>query len=55
MWLLVRVLLIVMPFLVVSGCIYWLALTEHDINYYLSRRPPEFWAAGAAIGVECSP
>jgi Membrane domain of glycerophosphoryl diester phosphodiesterase len=51
MWLLVRVLLIVMPFLAVSGFVYWLALTEHDINYYPSRRPPEFWAAGAAIGV----
>lgn len=51
MWLLLRALAIALPFLAVAGAIYWLVLTEHDINYYLSRKPPEFWAAGAAIGV----
>ena len=49
LWLLLRVLLIVLPFLAVAGLIYWFALTGHDINFYLSRRPPAFWAAGGAI------
>jgi glycerophosphoryl diester phosphodiesterase len=29
--------------------VYWLFLRHHDINYYLTNRPPEFlWAAGIA-------
>ncbi len=51
MWLLLRGVLIVVPFLAACGVVYWLLLTQHDINYYLSRRPPQFWVAGAAITV----
>ena len=46
-----RVLLLVVPFLAASGAIYWLLLREHDINYYLSARPPVFLAACAIVAV----
>ncbi len=44
-----RVLLLAGPFLAVAGWIYLRFLTEFDINYYLSRRPPVFYQAGGAI------
>ena len=47
----VRCLLIAVPFLVVAGAIYKVALTEFDINYYLSERPPAFWGSAIAIAV----
>jgi len=47
--LVVRVLLLAAPFLVVGAAAAWLLLTGHDINYYLSERPPAFWIAGALI------
>lgn len=47
----VRCLLIALPFLAVAGAIYWVALTEFDINYYLSEHPPAFWGAAIAIAV----
>jgi glycerophosphoryl diester phosphodiesterase len=37
------------PFAVVGGLAYLALLSRHDINYYLSNRPPSFYAA-AAIG-----
>ncbi len=37
-----RVLVYLLPFLAAVAAVAWLLLTEHDINYYLSRRPPEF-------------
>jgi len=43
--LVVRVLLIVLPFLAVGAVVAWLLIADHDINYYLSARPPEFMAA----------
>jgi glycerophosphoryl diester phosphodiesterase len=42
--LVVRVLLIVLPFLAVGAVVAWLLITDHDINFYLSARPPEFIA-----------
>ena len=46
-----RVLLIAAPFGALGALVYWQLLTEFDINYYLSERPPEFWMAAASIGV----
>ncbi len=40
------------PFAVAAGGVYRSLLTEHDINYYLTFRPPELWWAiglGAAL------
>lgn len=35
-----------------GGGLAWLAfLRAHDINYYLSHRPPAFWAAAAVAGL----
>ena len=42
--LVVRVLLIVLPFLAVGAVAAWLLITDHDINFYLASRPPEFIA-----------
>lgn len=40
-----RLLLVVAPFLAVGGAVYWWLLTAHDINFYLTEKPPEFrWA-----------
>ncbi len=46
-----RVLVIVAPFGALAALVYWQLLTEFDINYYLSERPPAFWTAAAIIGV----
>jgi glycerophosphoryl diester phosphodiesterase len=37
-----RILLIILPFLAVAGVIGWYLLTEYDINYYLSQKPPAY-------------
>ena len=44
----VRLLVVSLPFLAATGGVYWLLVRNHDINYYLARRPPEFTAALAA-------
>lgn len=49
-WIVARVFLLSLPFLAIGGCLYWLLLTDHDINYYLSARPPRFYLAVATIG-----
>ncbi len=49
--LVLRLLLITLPFLAVSGAIAWFLITEYDINYYLAQKPPEFLIAAAAIGM----
>jgi glycerophosphoryl diester phosphodiesterase len=46
----VRVVLISLPFLAVGGLVYWWLLTEFDINYYLQEQPREFWLAASLIG-----
>jgi glycerophosphoryl diester phosphodiesterase len=40
-----RVLAGAVPFLLAVGLIYLALLREHDINFYLARRPMEFWIA----------
>ena len=37
------------PFLAVSALVFYLFLTEYDINYYLSAKPAVFWWAGGLI------
>jgi len=47
----VRVLVIVVPFAAAIGATYWALLSGHDINFYLTNRPPEFLAAVAIAGL----
>ena len=47
--LIVRLLLAASPFVALGAAVYLTLLTEFDINYYLSRRPPAFWLAAALI------
>ena len=49
--LVIRVLVIVLPFLAVGAAIAWFLITDHDINYYLSEKPPVFLAAVVIIGL----
>ena len=39
-----------LPFLAAGGLIYVTLLTEFDINYYLTEKPPSFWIAVALGG-----
>lgn len=51
---LVVVAIAALPFVVAALVVGMSLLAEHDINYYLDVRPPEFWRAiriGAVIGV----
>jgi glycerophosphoryl diester phosphodiesterase len=41
----VRLLAGLLPFGAALGVVYWILLRYHDINFYLSTRPPEFWTA----------
>jgi glycerophosphoryl diester phosphodiesterase len=43
--LVVRAMLLVLPFLLLAAATYSLLLTEYDINFYLQARPPAFVAA----------
>lgn len=48
-----RVLLTSLPYLALLALLYHLLLSEHDINYYLSAKPPEWKRAlmlGALVG-----
>lgn len=45
-----RILLLSAPFLAVCGALYVLLLTDRDINFYLSHKPPRFWWACGSIG-----
>jgi len=44
---LVRLLFVAVPFLAGVGCVYLIFLAEHDINFYLMDKPPEWWQAVA--------
>ena len=46
-----RILAIVMPFALAGILVAHQLLGAHDINYYLSARPPEFYWAATIIGV----
>ena len=39
------------PFLLAVGALYWTFLSEFDINFYLSTRPPVFLACAAAAAL----
>jgi glycerophosphoryl diester phosphodiesterase len=43
-------LVVAVPFLAAGGAIYLKLLTEFDINFYLTTKPPEFWTAVISIG-----
>ncbi len=47
----VRVFLFSAPFVVAIGLTCWMLLREHDINYYLKVRPPEFVTAFVIVAV----
>ncbi len=49
--LVVRVLIIFLPFAAVCGAVVWFLLTDYDINYYLGEKPPVFLAAAVLITV----
>jgi glycerophosphoryl diester phosphodiesterase len=49
--LVIRVLVIILPFLAVGVAIAWFLITDYDINYYLSEKPPVFLVAVVVIGV----
>jgi glycerophosphoryl diester phosphodiesterase len=38
------------PFILAIGGVYFTMLGEHNINYYLSVKPPEFWIAAGLAG-----
>jgi len=40
-----------LPFAAAVGVVYWILLRRHDINFYLSQRPPEFWTAVSIAAV----
>ncbi len=46
-----RLLVALLPFAAAVGVVYWTLLRSHDINFYLSRRPPEFWTAVSIAAV----
>ncbi|MGB5715480.1 MAG: glycerophosphoryl diester phosphodiesterase membrane domain-containing protein, partial [Gammaproteobacteria bacterium] len=49
--LVLRVLLLTLPFIAASGAISWFLLSAYDINYYLAEQPAEFWIAAVMIGL----
>lgn len=49
--LVIRVLLLTLPFLVLAGGVAWLLISDYDINFYLTEKPSEFWIAAILIGV----
>jgi len=49
--LLLRILTICLPFLALAGLVAWLGMTAHDINYYLTWRPPSFLLTAGTIAV----
>ncbi len=49
--LIARLLIIILPFLAAGGAIAWFLITDYDINYYLSQKPPEFLIAALLIGL----
>jgi len=46
-----RILAGLVPFLAAAGLVYLTLLREHDINFYLSRHPPQFWVAAGISAV----
>jgi len=48
--LVLRLAVLILPFMAASWAITALLLSAHDINYYLTYRPPEFLVAAGLIG-----
>jgi glycerophosphoryl diester phosphodiesterase len=46
-----RLLVLALPFLFVVGALAWSTLREHDVNYYLAERPPEWRRALLLAGL----
>ena len=46
-----RLLVGLLPFAAAIGVVYWTLMRDHDINFYLSQRPPSFWAAVSIAAV----
>ncbi|MBW2122347.1 MAG: glycerophosphoryl diester phosphodiesterase membrane domain-containing protein [Deltaproteobacteria bacterium] len=46
----VKSLLLALPFLAAAGGVFFAFLTDHDINYYLTQKPPVLWVAALLIG-----
>jgi len=42
---------IALPCIAAGGGVFWLLLTDHDINFYLTNKPPRFWIAVVLIGI----
>ena len=49
--LVLRLLLITLPFLALSAAVAWFTITDYDINYYLTAKPPVFLITVAIIAV----
>jgi glycerophosphoryl diester phosphodiesterase len=49
--LIIRILLIAAPFLLVAAIVAMFSLTQYDINYYLTYRPPGFVIAASIIAM----
>lgn len=47
--LILRLLVVVLPFAAAAGMVAWVLLRRHDINYYLTWRPPEALLTAALI------
>ena len=51
-WMLViRILGIALPFLAAAATVLWVFASEHDINFYLTNRPPSFLLAAGVAGL----
>lgn len=49
--LIIRILLIALPFLIVAAIVAMFSLTQYDINYYLTYRPPGFVIGASIIAI----
>jgi len=47
--LVLRILLTTLPFVIAAAGVFLSLLTEHDINFYLQTKPPEFWTGLALM------
>jgi glycerophosphoryl diester phosphodiesterase len=50
-WLVIKLAIIVAPFVVAGGVVVFVLITDYDINYYLAVKPPKFWVAAGIIGI----
>ncbi len=48
--LVIRILILTLPLLATAALIARFLITDYDINFYLTEKPPEFWTAVILIG-----